>query len=115
MSTAGDYSSSSINILDEDSYPYNYFDCFVENDNSFFVTNDNNRKTIKINYKVSNYQRENFKKYTDLSIKCCDDLAYWEENNPCFSVGKCSSKPVYKYLHFKYSILQIKILLQITN
>lgn len=46
LSKFGDYSTSSINIVDEDAYPYNYFACSIDDEDDFYIINDNNRKTV---------------------------------------------------------------------
>ena len=51
---SGDYSTASINILDEDVYPYNFFRCSIENDDDFYIMNDNNRKTVNYFKLVTN-------------------------------------------------------------
>ena len=51
-------------------------------------------KKIKITLNKLNSPQENIRPYTDLSVKCCDDLTYWGDSNQCFSVGKCSAKSV---------------------
>ncbi len=42
----GDFSTSSLNIIDEDLAPYNYFNCIIEDNQNFIVINDNLRKTV---------------------------------------------------------------------
>lgn len=48
---------------------------------------------VKITYKNPMIQKRQIIPFVDVSVKCCDDQTYWGENF-CFSVAKCTSKPV---------------------
>jgi hypothetical protein len=81
------YSTIPINIIDNDTPPYNSFKCNIENDNNnnFNLINSMYDQTITILY----LKKENNFNFVDLSIKCCDDTTKWIDNK-CFSTPKCS-------------------------
>ena len=97
LSTSSYYLTNVLNIYDQDAYPFNKHKCFIQNDKSFTIIN--NQNNIIISYIDTN---QPYSQFVDLAIKCCDDIINLTINDiSCNPISKCTITPV-KLLTFVF-------------